>query len=318
MPVSEKEAMASFRLLVCVARADGKLAPEERETLESALSGIPLPQGTTLNALLDEDASLDALLKQIESKDAREQAYQAAQSLASVDGHCSPEEMKVLERIKGALQISEQDVTLTNRILGEAKDTFLPSNIQAISDPAKRKKEIQEDVLKYSILNAVLGAFPIPVVDIAVNLAVVGIQLKMVRDIGQYHGHHVTRESAKSLLAGLGVGTGARIAVISLAKFVPVWGSAVGAIGNFASTWALGRIADKWFEGGCKDDIRVLRDAFKQAEKEGKQEYEKNKSRIEAEKKANEAKLKAYAEVLKAGKITQKEYESKVEALAKR
>lgn len=318
MPVTEQEAMASFRMLVCVARADGKMSAEERATLEESLSGVPMPKGTSVQTLLDEDLNLDALLRQIQSPEAREQAYQAAQSLANVDGYCSPEEAKLLERIKAELQIPEEKVSLTKRIMGEAKDTFLPSNIQAIADPVRRKKEIDEDVMKYSVLNAVLGAFPVPLVDIAVNLASIAVQMKMVRDIGQYHGHQVTKESAKSLLAGLGASAGARIAVISLCKFVPIWGSAVGAVGNFASTWAVGRIADRWFANGCKDDMSVLRDAFKAAEKEGKQEYEKNRSRIEAQKAENGAKLKSYAEELKAGKITQAEYEAKVEALAKR
>lgn len=318
MAVTEQEVMASFRMLVCVARADGKMSDEERATLESAMSGVPMPKGMTVQTLLDEDANLDGLLKQIQSPEAREQAYQAAQSLANIDGFCSPEEAKLLERIKAALQIPDEKVTLTKRILGEAKDTFLPSNIQAIADPVRRKKEIDEDILKYSILNAVLGAFPVPLVDIAVNLASIAVQLKMVRDIGQYHGHQVTRDSAKSLLAGLGASGGARIAVISLCKFVPLWGSAVGAVGNFASTWAVGRIADRWFAGGCKDDMAVLRDAFKQAEKDGKKEYEKNRSRVEAQKAENAAKLKTYAEELKAGTISQAEYEAKVEALAKR
>lgn len=318
MAMSEKEAMASFRLLVCVARADGKLSAEEREALESALSVIPLPKGTSLTQLLDEDSNLDALLAQIDSRESRELAYQSAFSIANVDGHCSPEEMKVLERIKASLSISEQEVSLTNRIFGEAKDTFLPSNVQAVTDPAKRAKEVNEDIMKYSILNAVLGAFPIPLIDIAVNLASIAVQLKMIRDIGLYHGHNITKETAKSLVVGVGASAGARIAVISLCKFVPGWGSVVGAAANFATTYALGRVADKWFAGGCKDDFSALKAAFKSAEKEGKQQYEANKDRIEAQKRENEAKLKEYAEQLKAGKITQAEYEKKVEALARR
>ena len=106
---------------------------------------------------------------------------------------------------------------------------MLPSSIQPVSDPVLRATEIKSDVLKYSVLSGALGAFPIPGLAIATDLAVVGLQVKLVRDIGQRWGHKVDKQAAASLLGGLGLGTGARIAVSNLAKLIPVWGSVVGA-----------------------------------------------------------------------------------------
>ncbi|MCK6480585.1 MAG: TerB family tellurite resistance protein [Planctomycetaceae bacterium] len=313
---AEAEALAGLRILVCIAKADGKVTAEERDALRDAFAALTLPAGTTVDSLLAEKIDLDAQVKAIASPEARDAAYNGAYSMAWADGEASAEETALLERVRAGLGIPKERATLVGRVFSEAKDTVLPSNIKAIADPEKRAKEIREDVRKYSIFTAILGAFPIPGVAIATDLAVVGLQVKMVRDIGQYHGHKVDNRAAKSLLYGLGLGTGARIAVTNVAKLVPVFGSAFGAVASFASTWALGKVADQYFASGGKADMATLKDAFKKAEKEGKKEYDASKAAIEAKKKATAASIEALNADLKAGKISQAEYEKRVDALA--
>jgi len=143
-----------------------------------------------------------------------------------------------------------------------------------------------------------------------------GLQVKLARDIGQYYGHKVDREAAKTMLAGLGLGTGARIAVSNLVKFIPGWGSAIGATTSFASTFALGKIVERYFrdhEG--KGDIGDLRADFKSAQKEGKKAYEESKAAVAEKEEANKAKLLELSTLLKDGKITQAEYEAQAAAL---
>jgi uncharacterized protein (DUF697 family)/uncharacterized tellurite resistance protein B-like protein len=312
MALSEKEAVASFRVLVCMAKADGKLHEEERAALEAGLEGIPLPKGVTLKDLLAEDTAIETLVAQIESEQAREQTYQATYTMAYADGECTLDEQKLLDRLKAGLKIPEEKVSWTKRIVGEAKDTFLPSNIQPITNPEKRKKEIREDVIKYGILSAALGANPLPGVSIATDLAVVGIQVKMFRDIGQYYGHRVDKAAIKSLMAGLGLGTGARIAVTNLAKFIPGFGSALGATTSFVATYALGKIAEQWFDGNMKDDVASLKKQYESAKKDARAEYDKRKKEIEAAQKAKEQKLKVLSEELRVGELTQEQYQQKV------
>lgn len=313
--ITEHEAIASLRVLVAIAKADGTLHPQERAALESAIFDLTLPAGTTLESLLAEKMDFLALLDRIQSKDAREQLYQSAYALAHADGDYAPAEKRLVEHIAAKYQIGKEQVSFTSRLFAEAKDTVLPSNIQPITDPARRAAEIKEDVTKYSVFAAVLGAFPIPGVAIATDLAAVAVQVKMVRDIGQYYGHTIDKEAAKTLLASLGIGTGARIAVTNLAKFVPMWGSVFGAGASYAATWALGKIAVHYFDGGMKSDIASLRVAMKAAEKEGKEAFNKSKSAIAAKEKEHKAKLEALNADFKAGKLTQAEYEAKVASL---
>ena len=308
------EGVACLRVLVALAKADGKITPEERSALDSALE--MLPGSGDLRPYLEEKTDFDKLLGQVTSPQAREHLWQAAYSMIHADGSASPEEQQLLDKIRATFQIDEAKASVTKRLIDEAKDTLLPSNIEAISDPAKRQKEIDQDVLKYSVLSALLGAFPVPGVAIATDLAIVALQVKLVRDIGQYWGHKVDKEAAKTLLGGLGLGTGARIAVANLAKLVPVWGSAFGATTAFATTWALGKIANRYFEGGKKADLGQLKKEMKGFEKEGKDAYAQQKDAIESKRRAASAQLTALNEQRKAGAISQAEYEKQVAALA--
>jgi len=147
MALNEREAVAGFRVLVCMARADGTLHDEERLALEAGLEGIPLPKGVTLQNLLDEDCVLDTQVSQIKSEEGRQQTYQAAYAMAYADGECTLDEQKMLDRLKAGLKVPDAKVTWIKRITREAKDTFLPSHIEPITDAEKRSKEIVEDIL---------------------------------------------------------------------------------------------------------------------------------------------------------------------------
>jgi len=315
MALNEKEAVASFRLLVCMAKVDGKLHDEERTALEAGLEGIPLPKGVTLENLLAEDSVLETQVSQIESEEGRQQTYQAAYTMAYADGECTLDEQKMLDRLRAGLHLGEKDVTWIQRITSEAKDTFLPSNIEPVTDTQQRKSEIFEDVMKYSILSAILGVNPVPVVSIATDLAVVGIQVKMFRDIGQYYGHRVDKDAIKSVMAGIGLGTGARIAVTNLAKFIPGFGSALGAATAFAATFALGRIAEHWFDSNMMTDIEQLKQHYANAKKEARAEYDKRRTEIETQQRIKEIHLKTLSEELRAGELTQEQYEQKLAEL---
>lgn len=314
MEITIKEGTACLRALVAVAKADGRITAEERSALQTALA--MLPASSDLEPFLDETTDFEQLLAEIKSPVAREQLFQSAFSLIHADGAASSAELKLVDKIRTAFEIDDAKVSMTKRLLEETKDTLLPSNIEPIADPERRQKEIDQDVLKYSVLSAVLGAFPVPGVAIATDLAIVALQVKLVRDIGQYWGHKVDKDASKSLLGGLGLGTGARIAVTNLAKLVPVWGSAFGATTAFATTWALGKIANRYFESGQKADIAQLRNDMKVMEKAGKDAYAQQKDAIARKRDEATSTLEALNAQRKAGAISQSEYEKQVAALA--
>jgi uncharacterized protein (DUF697 family)/tellurite resistance protein len=312
MSTNENETLASLKVLVCMAKADGVLHPEERSVLDDALAGAKLAGNVTVQSLLDGTHDFDAALNAIKSQEVRDATFSSAFAIAYADRWCDPAEQALLERIEKAFVVSTEKKSLFGRLFAETKDTVSLSNIKPIADPKARQKEIDEDVLKYSILSAVLGAFPIPIASIATDLAVVGLQAKMFRDIGQYWGRETSKDTVKQVMGGIGVGTGARIAVNNLAKFIPGVGSVVAASTNFASTWALGKVANQYWESGGKADMKMLKELFVKSRAEGKTAYEKNKAAIEAKQKQNKPLLDSLAADYKAGKITQADYERRV------
>lgn len=321
MPIAENEALASLRILVAIARADGTIHNDERKSLAAALESLELPGGTTVEKLLSEDVDVAAQLNELKSEEARDQIYRSAYFMAYADGTCTKEEQAILDQIAATTTPSEETRTSLDRIfVGRAKGGEPPVKIVKIEDPTERSAAVNKWILRYSVLTAVLGAFPIPGIAIATDLAVIALQLKMIRDLGAYWGHVVDRQAAKTILYGLGLGTGARLAIANLAKFLPGWGSVVGATTSFASTYALGKVIERVFADGqqtiTQEQGDALKKEFKKAEEEARLVYADAKDVIIESQRNNKATLDALTRDLKAGKISQDEFDAKVTELA--
>ena len=89
----------------------------------------------------------------------------------------------------------------------------------------------------------------------------------------------------------------------------------VGATTAYASTWALGKVANEYYASGGEMDTFSLRQAFKQAKKEGEAIYKTKADEIAAKKQAIEPQVQLLNEELKAGSITPEEYQVKLKNL---
>ncbi len=320
MTIRDIEAVASLKILAAMARADGSIHNDERKSLAAALESLELDKPIPIGELLGSDRAIDvsAEIGRLESPEAREQIYRSAFFMAWADGSCTKEEQAMLDLIAAETGVSaEQRSALERLFVPPAERTsLLPTKARAIDDPNRRAAHVKKEILKYATISAVLGAFPIPGLAIATDLGVIALQVKMVRDIAQYWGHALDRDAAKSMLYGLGLGTGARLAVNNLAKLLPGWGSAVGATTSFASTFALGKVLEKFFAAGAKTDITALKDDFKAAEKEGKATYAEHREEVAKESAESNATLALLTKDLKEGKITQVEMEQRLADMA--
>ena len=316
--VNQQEVLASFKVLVSMAKADGKLLEEEFASLADSFEEIHLPEGVTVDRLLNEDdAPIDTLLSQITSEIAQEMVYQSAYAMANIDGECSTEEKELLEKIGTTFS--------TSKLWGRAEwleslerrsaRSSISEQVRQIDDPEKRAIEVDNAVTDTCFLNAVLGAFPLPGIAIAFDMLVYWNQLDLAQTIGQSWGYDRANENLrKALLGSLGI-TGTRIAISNLAKLVPVFGMVVGATTAYASTWALGKVANEYFASGGEMDAFSLRQAFKQAKKEGEAVYKTKADEIAAKKQAIEPQLQLLNEELKSGSITPDEYQAKLKEL---
>jgi uncharacterized protein (DUF697 family)/uncharacterized tellurite resistance protein B-like protein len=317
MSATQEESLASLRLLVSVAKADGLLHDREKESLQAALADYEAVEGgldedLALGLLLGETTDLDASLGAISSDEARAHAYGAAFAIAHADGDCSAEEAALLEKIREAFGISQERQQYLERVFSprEPAVTKATDASAPMFEGVERRHKVQEETRKTAVICAVLGAFPFPLLAIATDLAVVGLQVALAKDIAGFYGQQMDTDKIKGMLAGFGVGTGAWIAATNLLKFFPGWGSAAGAGMAYASTYAIGRVLTEHFEEG-ELDPSTLKERFAAAKKEGKKAYKEDKEQIEAKSEAAKDKLAELGKQLEAGKITQAEFEER-------
>jgi uncharacterized protein (DUF697 family) len=202
--------------------------------------------------------------------------------------------------------------TLLGQVFGETIDTLVPGRIVAEADPVKRDHEILEDIAKYSILAAVAGAMPVPGLGIIADVAVIGLQAKMVHDIGQYWGHTLDMPAIRAFMGSVVGSAGMRIAVNNLARFVPGWGSAFGAATSFGTTFALGKVAERYFASGRKLDQDELRSLFEGAKYEAQERFDTEEVRIEAARAEHGETLATLNEKLAHGEITRAGYDAEI------
>lgn len=93
-------------------------------------------------------------------------------------------------------------------------------------------------IMGYSTLAATAGAFPIPWIDLFFLPA---IQTQMIHRIARLYGQPLNGKRFLELASTLGLGIFVRQAIRELAKFIPLFGSALGAVLAGSSTFALGK-----------------------------------------------------------------------------
>lgn len=306
--MDSKEVLASLQLLVAVAKANGTIAEEEREAIAEALEESKLPGEYTVDSLLSETTSLDSVLSVIQSDEGRKHSFSAAYLLAYADGEYSPEEKAIIDDLKTRWNIPDSEVTELNNTLIISQGSITAST--TVASQEGRLEDSQQIIKVNRILAALVGALPLPVIG---DLMVLGVQIRMVSQIGHVYGRELDKVSIKALLGTLGVGTGARLAVSSLSKFIPGYGSVVGATLGFAATHAVGQVAIKYFEAGGNLSAEAMKSAFKELKAEGEKEYQASKADLEANKDMAD-KLADLGKQLKAGTINQQQYD---EAIAK-
>lgn len=118
MSVYPQQALAGLKVLLHVARADGQLAPFERQALVAAMGELRLTSETTIESLMAQSIDFDAELLRITSPRLRSSTYEAAFIVACAHGSCSIEQKAALERMRIAFEITDEDRTLLEHLVG--------------------------------------------------------------------------------------------------------------------------------------------------------------------------------------------------------
>jgi uncharacterized protein (DUF697 family) len=138
--------------------------------------------------------------------------------------------------------------------------------------------ELDKSILNAAILNGALELLP----ETLSTMAIIPLQMKLVYRIGQAHGYQLDSGHIKDFLATVGVGLTSQYLEQAGRKLLggllgKVGGGLLRGLGNqavssgmsFASTYALGHVAKRYYAGGRTLSTQMLKDAFAGVVKEG-------------------------------------------------
>ncbi len=141
----------------------------------------------------------------------------------------------------------------------------------AVRASTMTEAELDETVRNAAILNGALELLP----ESLATMAIIPLQMRLVYRIGQSYGYELDQGHVRDFLATAGVGLTSQYLEQAATRLVggllrKVGGRMLGGLGRqatssamaFATTWALGQVARRYYAGGRAMDAAVLKDAF--------------------------------------------------------
>ncbi len=287
MTATEHQAILTISLLA--AFADGQKHARERDEIKRIADGLGQADGVHLPTLYQDvllkRVSLDTALPQLASADARMLAYEMAVCICDADGAQSPAEQAFLGNLGQRLGLAapvasgfaQQAEALAQAPIpvavpaGAAAAAAAPAAGMAPATPAVDQAALDKTILNAAILNGALELLP----ENLSTLAIIPLQMKLVYNIGQSHGYQLDSGHVKDFLATVGVGLTSQYLEQAGRKLLggllgKVGGGMLGGLGrqavssgmSFATTYALGHVAKRYYAGGRVLSAQMLKDAY--------------------------------------------------------
>jgi uncharacterized protein (DUF697 family)/tellurite resistance protein len=233
-------------------------------------------------------ASLELTASALENPHSRQLAYEMAVCVCDADGQRSAAENAFLLELRSALGLD----SASSEAFAEQADVLatVPLAATASAAPSVDSAALDKSVLNYAILNGALELLP----QSMASMAILPLQMKMVYSIGKAHGYELDREHIKDFAATLGVGmTGQYVEQMGRKLLGGLLGklgggllgglgsAATGAAFSFATTYALGKVAQQYYGNGRSIDAAQLKQVFAQMFSQGKQMQSQYRAQIE-------------------------------------
>jgi uncharacterized protein (DUF697 family) len=196
--------------------------------------------------------------------------------VCDADGVASPAEQQFLRELREALQL---DAGKAAQIVHEA-DAVAAAPIAADSTAAAASSmsdaEMDEYILNHAIANGAIELLP----QSLATMAIIPLQMKLVYRIGQSYGYEMDKGHIKEFLATAGVGLtsqyveqfGRKLLGGLLGAVTGGLGSlATGAAFSFATTYALGQLAKRYYAGGRQMNTALLQQTYQSLLEQAKQ-----------------------------------------------
>jgi len=264
--MDEQNRRALLAVALLAARADGARDERERAAFQAAVERISAG-GLDAEALWNEvesgERDLARTASELTSPATRELAYELATCVCDADGAAGEKERAFLAELARVLGLSRET---TERFRREA-DALAGAPLAAGSGAS----ELEELILRRAILCGGLELLP----QNLATLAILPLQMQLVYAIGKRHGYELDRGHVKDFLGVVGVGMAAQFLEGFARQLVGgLFGRASGLLGglaggatsagfSFATTYALGHAAERYYAGGRKLSSIELKELFR-------------------------------------------------------
>lgn len=276
-PLEQKAVLA---IAIHAAFADGAKAEIEREEVRRVAENLAhentqadLP-GVYTDILLKR-LPLHAAVGMLSENDHRQLAYEMAVCVCEADGHLVEGERRFLDQLKHLLDLPSDQTRVIEGEIDALVDTveLNPAKPQASSSslPPPSAPELDKSILNHALLAGALELLP----QSWASMAIIPLQIKMVYAIGKANGVTLDQGHIKEFIAAAGVGLtsqyleqfgrklfGGLLGKAAGRTFGKVGSAATGMAFSFATTYALGQVAMRYYAAGRTMDTAMLRETF--------------------------------------------------------
>jgi uncharacterized protein (DUF697 family)/tellurite resistance protein len=299
MTHDEQDAILSIALMA--AFADGSKSDLEREEVRRIVDALAAAGEPNLPSLYQQvllkTVTPATAAARLGSPALRRLAYEMAVGVCDADGARREAERRFLTELQ--LQLALDPVEATS--LAERADALaeaslarqLPQELEApnaspaavlsasgapaggagsmLRSASLTERELDDLITHAAILNGALELLP----DSVSTMAIIPLQMKLVYRIGKAYGYPLDTGHVRDFLAAAGVGLSAQYLEQAATRLVggllgSIGGRLLGGLGrqasssviSFASTWALGQVARRYYAGGRTLDAASLKASF--------------------------------------------------------
>jgi uncharacterized protein (DUF697 family) len=206
----------------------------------------------------------------------RQLAYEMAVCVCDADGVQSQAEQEFLSSLRDALGLAGDDPAIASAAQADtiaAAAVAAPIAAPTFTAASARDAELDKSILNYSILNGALELLP----QSWASMAIIPLQVRMVYKIGKAHGVEMDQGYIKEFIATVGVGLtsqyveqigrkliGGLVGKAAGKMLGGLTGAATGMAFSFATTYALGQVAKRYYAGGRVMSTELLKRSFQE------------------------------------------------------
>ena len=292
--MENQQTKSILTVALMAAFADGLKDERERESVRRLAEAFATEASIDLPALYREvllaQPDLAEVVKPLDTQGLRQYAYEMAVGVVNSDGSQNAAEAAFLARLAAALQlpttaaesVAQQASAIADAAVepsrpaspaGAASAASAPTAVAGtvLGKPDLSDTELDKTILNASITNAALELLP----ESIASMAIIPLQLRLVYRIGKAYGYEMDTSHAKDFIATLGVGlTSQYVEQMGRKLLGGLLGGLGGGLGRslgrqaassgltFATTYAIGRVAQRYYAGGRTLDSAALKATF--------------------------------------------------------